>query len=134
MPSGGGEPIQVTRAGGYMALETPDGKYLYYTKLNPAGPDSLFRMPAGGGGEVPVLPEVMSWELLCVTSRGLYFVPPSGANTIQLLDAAGGKVTTLATPEKRINAGLAVSPDDAYVIWSQADRQTFNLMLVDGFR
>jgi len=134
MPSGGGEPIQVTRAGGYLALETPDGKYLYYTKLNPAGPDSLFRMPAGGGGEVPVLPEVMSWELLCVTSRGLYFVPPSGANTVQLLDAAGGKVTTLATPEKRINAGLAVSPDDAYVIWSQADRQTFNLMLVDGFR
>ncbi len=131
----GGETSQLTHAGGYAALEPPDGKYVYYTKFNPQGPDPLFRVPASGGQEVQVLPGISSWELLCVTSKGVYFTPPPfAANSIQFLDAVSGKVSTLATPDKRLNAGLAVSPDDAYVVWSQVDRQTFNLMLVEGFR
>jgi len=134
MPSGGGEAIQVTHAGGYAAFESPDGKYLYYAKFNPEGPSPVFRMPAAGGEEVQVLPGVMSWELFCVTSKGVYFAPAPDANTIQLLDAVSGKVTTLATPDKHLSGGLAVSPDDAFVVWSQVDRQNFNLMLVEGFR
>jgi Tol biopolymer transport system component len=135
MPRDGGEAVQVTRAGGYATFESPDGKYLYYTKFNLDGPDPLFRMPAGGGEEVQVVPGVASWELVCVTSKGVYFAPAGpGANTIQFLDAASGKVTTLATPDKPLDAGLAVSPDDAYVVWSQGDRLTVNLMLVEGFR
>jgi len=139
----GGEAIQVTTAGGYVAFESPDGKHLYYTKFNPphgsraeayasAGGGALFRMPAGGGEAVQVVPGV---ELFCATSKGIYFVPPEpGGNTIQFLDAASGKVRTLATPDKPVSDGLAVSPDDAYVVWSQVDRQTLNLMLVEGFR
>ena len=135
MPRDGGEAVQVTRAGGYASFESPDGKYLYYTKFNPHGPDPLFRMPAGGGEEVQVVPGVASSDLFCVTSKGVYFAPAGpGANTIQFLDAASGKVTTLATPDKPLDAGLAVSPDDAYVVWSQGDRETVNLMLVEGFR
>jgi Tol biopolymer transport system component/predicted Ser/Thr protein kinase len=139
----GGEAIQVTTAGGYVAFESPDGKYLYYTKFNPprgsraeayaiAGGGALFRMPAGGGEAVQVVPGV---ELFCVTSKGIYFVPPEpGGNTIQFLDAASGKVGTLATLDKPVAGGLAVSPDNTYVVWSQEDRNTLNLMLVEGFR
>jgi dipeptidyl aminopeptidase/acylaminoacyl peptidase len=135
MPHDGGEAIQVTRAGGFATFEPPDGKYLYYTKFNPQGPQPLFRMPAGGGEEVQVVPGVRSWQLLCVTSKGVYFAPPGpSANTIQFLDAVSSKVSTLATPDKPLNSGLAVSPGDAYVVWSQVDRQTFSLMLVEGFR
>ena len=134
MPSGGGEAIQVTHAGGYAAFESPDGKYLYYAKFNPEGPNPVFKMPAAGGEEVQVLPAVMSWELFCVTSKGVYFAPAPDADTIQLLDAVSGKVTTLATPGKHLSGGLAVSPDDAFVVWPQVDRQNFNLMLVEGFR
>ncbi len=32
MPAGGGKPDQVTRNGGRLALESPDGKFLYHTK------------------------------------------------------------------------------------------------------
>ncbi len=132
MPRDGGEAIQVTRAGGYVAFESPDGKYLYYTKFSAREPQPLYRMPAGGGEEVQVLPGV---ELFCMTSKGIYFVPPeSGGNTIHFLNVASGKVSTLVTPDKPVSDGLAVSPDDAYVVWSQLDRNTFNLMLVEGFR
>ena len=135
MPRDGGEAIQVTRAGGYATFEPVGGKYLYYTKFNPQGPEALFRMPAGGGEEVQVLAGVRSWELLCVTSKGVYFAPPGpGANTIQFLDAVSGKVSTLVTLDKPLNSGLAASPGDANVVWSQIDRQTVNLMLVEGFR
>jgi Tol biopolymer transport system component len=131
MPRDGGEAVQVTRAGGYATFESPDGKFLYYTKFTPQGPVPLFRMPAGGGEEVQVVPGVGSF---CVTSKGVYFAPPSpGANTIQFLDAGSGKVSTLAAFDKAV-AELAVSPDDAYVVWSQIDRHSFNLMLVEGFR
>jgi dipeptidyl aminopeptidase/acylaminoacyl peptidase len=146
----GGEAIQVTRAGGHVAFESPDGKYLYYTKFNPRrSAEPLFRMPAGGGEEVQVVPGVASWELFGVTSKGVYFAPPQpGAGTIQFLDATSGKVSTLATLgmpvtgggmfqatlDKPVAGGLAVSPDDAYVVWSQLDRSTSNLMLVEGFR
>jgi len=134
MSKDGGEAVQVTQAGGFATFESPDGKYLYYTKFNPQGTTPLFRMPAGGGEEVQVVPSVGSWELLCVTSKGVYFVPGEGAKTIRFLDAGSGKVRTLATPDKPLEAGLAVSPDGEFVVWSQRDRETINLMLVEGFR
>lgn len=135
MSRDGGEAIQVTHAGGFVTFESPDGKYLYYTKFNQEETTPLFRMPAGGGEEVVVVPAVGSWEFLCVTSKGVYFVPEEhGARTIRFLDAASGKVRTLATPDQPLEAGLAVSPDDAFVVWSQRDRETYNLMLVEGFR
>jgi Tol biopolymer transport system component/DNA-binding winged helix-turn-helix (wHTH) protein len=148
MPRDGGKAIQVTRAGGFITFESPDGKYLYYTKFNLNGPVPLFRMPAGGGEEVRVVPGIESWDLFCVTAKGVYFVPPPpGANTVHFLDAATGKVSRLATMDeqaagayraftldKTACGGLAVSPDNAYVVWSQMDRNTFNLMLVEGFR
>jgi Tol biopolymer transport system component/DNA-binding winged helix-turn-helix (wHTH) protein len=142
MPRDGGEAIQVTHTGGLMTFESPDGKYLYYTKFNLNGPVPLFRVPADGGEEVLVVPKIESLGLFCVTAKGVYFVPPPpGANTIQFLDAVSGKVSKLTTMDEQaaganrgIMDGLAVSPDDAYVVWSQMDRNTFNLMLVEGFR
>jgi Tol biopolymer transport system component/tRNA A-37 threonylcarbamoyl transferase component Bud32 len=134
MPRDGGEAIQVTRGGGYAAFESPDGKYLYYTKFNPQGPqEPLFRMPAEGGEEVQVVPRIGYWADFGVTSKGVYFEPPD-QNTIQFLDAASGKLSTLATLDKGVAHTLAVSPDDAYVVWPQADREAQNLMLVEGFR
>ena len=128
----GGEAVQVTSTGGYEAQESPDGKHLYYTTLNAKGPKALFRMPAAGGEAIQVLSGV---EQFCVTSKGVYFVSSEPRQkTIQFLDATSGRVSTVATPGKRLEPGVAVSPDDAYVVWSQVDRETVNLMLVEGFR
>ena len=42
MPATGGEAVQMTRKGGYAALESPDGKFLYYTKRRAS--DGLWRL------------------------------------------------------------------------------------------
>jgi Tol biopolymer transport system component len=45
-PAGGGEAVRVTRKGGFVALESPDGQWVYYTKSLAS---SLWRMPREGG-------------------------------------------------------------------------------------
>jgi len=128
IPVGGGEAVQVTRLGGVAALESPDGKYIYYVKE--PGPSGLFRMPTEGGEEKQVLPDAVGWTGFAVTAKGVYFRTGS---TIQFLDTATGKINTAATMDKPFGA-FSVSPDDVYVVWGQADRNTLDLMLVENFR
>jgi Tol biopolymer transport system component len=132
-PKEGGEPVQVTHSGGYEALESPDGKYIYYNKWSQPG---LFRMPAQGGEETLILQELPSaaagpWASFGVTTKGVYFLRDH--MTIQFLDTATGKIGAVAAPDKHA-AELCVSPDDAYVVWSQLDRNSSDLMLVENFR
>jgi Tol biopolymer transport system component len=134
-PKDGGEAVQVTRSGGYGALESPGGEYLYYAKFTQPG---LFRMPPHGGEEAQVLPILpaggMNFRRFTVTSKGVYFF--SDAKTIRFLDAATGKIGDIATlsDPNSSNSGFCVSPDDAYVLYAQIDRNSEDLMLVDGFR
>jgi hypothetical protein len=68
-----------------------------------------------------------------VTAKGVYFMPDS--RTIRLLEPGSGRVSTLATLEKEDGwGGLCVSADDRFVVWAQDDRNTSEVMLVDGFR
>jgi Tol biopolymer transport system component len=132
-PKDGGEPVQVTRSGGYAALESPDGKYIYYDKFSEPG---LYRMPAQGGEETQILhagPTAGYFATFGVTSKGVYFRPDADAKAIQFFDAATGKISSIAALDKPLS-GLCVSPDDAYVLWAQTDRDSMDLMLVDGFR
>ncbi|MFB3776740.1 MAG: protein kinase [Bryobacteraceae bacterium] len=130
VPSGGGQAVQVTRSGGGMALESPDGRYVYYIKE--PGPPGLFRMPVEGGEEKQVLPGNIVWRNFGVTAKGIYYVPDG--KTIQFLDTATGKVTALATVDRLGDGGICPSPDDAYVVFGQSEGRTVDLMLVEGFR
>jgi Tol biopolymer transport system component len=134
-PKDGGEPVQVTRSGGYAAFESPDGKYIYYDKFSEPG---LYRMPAQGGDETQIVqadPPAGAFPNFGVTSKGVYFFSDARTNsrTIQFLDAATGKITAIAALGKP-GGTLTVSPDDAYAVWAQTNRNSVDLMLVDGFR
>ena len=132
VPKEGGQAVQVTRSGGYIAYESPDGKHIYYTKWVPdSQPQRLFRMPAEGGESTLILPKLANIMDYAVTAKGIYFSPD--AKAIQFLDLATGRVSTLAVLEKPLGS-LCASPDDAYVVWSQTDKDARDLMLVEGFR
>lgn len=133
MPTAGGEAMQFTRAGGGPAFESADGNYLYYFKYSATGedPGPLFRTAPGGGPEVQVLPRVAAWYDFAIASKGIYFTPDGEA--IQRLELSSGKISTLATVEKGA-ATLCVSPDEAFVVWTQLDHNTAELMLLEGFR
>jgi eukaryotic-like serine/threonine-protein kinase len=132
MPAASGPAAQVTRNGGGAAFESADGKYLYYDRHLYSDPDPIYRMPVEGGQEVEVVPRLYTWACFGVTAKGVYFMPDS--RTIRFLDPGSGRVSTLATLDKARTLGLCVSPDDRFVVWSQEDRLTSELMLVDNFR
>jgi len=130
VPPEGGSAVQVTKSAGGAAFESVDGKYLYITSSgNDGGP--IFRMPVAGGPQVEVAPKVLWWPDFSVTAKGVYFLPD--AKTLQLLDAATGRITTVAKAEKGFGT-LSVSPDDAYMVFTEMESGGSEIMLVENFR
>ncbi len=139
LPADGGEAIQLTRDGGFAPLESPDGKMLYYTKALTA--TSLWRMPIEGGQATKVLDGLSSYLNIAIVGNGLYFVPQKAeaAMSIQFLDFETGQIKPVANLEKRLrldgnSAGLAVSPDGRWILYSQLEQSGSELMLVENFR
>jgi Tol biopolymer transport system component len=135
MPANGGEAVQVTKDGGYAPLESPDGKFLYYTKALFSG--SLWRIPVEGGEASKVLDGLTFYENLAIADGGLYFVPTTnktGDSSIQFLSFATNKISKIATFEKALLWGLTVSPDGKWIVSGQERQSGSELMLVENFR
>ena len=72
------------------------------------------------------------WHNFAIAAKAIYFTPDG--KSLQRLDFATGKVSTLTTFEK-YQFGLCASPDEVFVVWGQEDGNgTAELMLVEGFR
>lgn len=71
--SQGGEPQPVTKDDGIVPQESPDGKWLYYTRGDAPG---IWRVPAAGGAETMVLPLPAAgyWGYWQVTSLGIFYL------------------------------------------------------------
>ena len=131
----GGPPVRVTRNGGYSALESPDGRTLYYGRRGEEAAWSLWSVPVGGGEETLLLPRIATWGDFDIGADGIYFIDKPRAGARILLHPFGGSVETLlGTLEKRTSFGIAVSPDERTLLYTQYDQESTELMLVDRFR
>jgi Tol biopolymer transport system component len=136
VPVAGGEPVAVTRNGGLESFESPDGRFLYYTKRGRKG--GFWRSPLGGGEEifVPELAGVANryWEN---SPQGIYFVAPSQAPVLALFrfsDGGVSRVADLAMQPSPVHRGITISPDGHSFLYMQADIATSNLLVVGNFR
>ena len=139
IPSTGGQAVQVTRHGGFSAQEAPDGKFLYYTKRwdypGPSSMNEIWRVPVEGGDETLVVPEIKSYRTFAVGRRGVYYASrASGHDSIRVHDLATGRSRLLLELSRPIAAGLSLSPDERYLLYSQTDDEGSELMLADNFR
>lgn len=132
---GGGAPVRVTRNGGFAALESADGKTLYYAKRIERATWSVWRMPADGGDEELVLPLIATWGDFDVTPDGIAFIDaPSAGARLALHPFGGGAEKVLHTMEKRTSFGVAVSRDASWLLFSQYDQESTEILTVDRFR
>ncbi len=132
----GSGAVPVTRNGGFAALESPDGKFLYYSKGTARGP-ALWRVPVDGGEEVEVLEGISDWSTFAPMDQGIYFIPrrePTAGASIQFLNFADGKIRTIAAIAKPVFIGLTISPDGRSLLYTQIDQEGSDLMLVENFR
>jgi serine/threonine protein kinase len=143
-PAGGGKAVQVTKNGGFAAMESADGRSVFYTNRIDQAPMTgidqpsmaLWKIPVNGGEESLVLPSVVVRAFTPVDT-GIYFVPEPGTDGkyfIQFLNFATGKVKMVAPIERPLNVGFSVSPDEHSILYSQVDESSSDLMLVENFR
>lgn len=136
-PVKGGSAVRVTKNGGVYAIESDDGRFLYYAKFEQPG---LWKMPLEGGEETQVLDQPLGqyWFNWGLIRKGIYFLnlsaKPNGR--IEFFDFATRKTTSIFSLEKPPPsiAGLAVSPDGKSLLFGQSEFDDSNIMLVKNFR
>jgi len=138
VPVSGGHAIQVTHSGGFASAESLDGKFLYFTRRDAAG---IWRMPVTGGKETLVMDQ-LSYRLpgyWALVEDGIYFVKtaPNSAASIEFYDFATRRSTKLLTmsglPDDWFG-GLTVSPDRRWLVFSQQQYTSSEIMLAENFR
>lgn len=134
MPVQGGDPVQLTRHGGISAVESPDGRYLYYSKFEEGG---VWRMTTQGRDETQVLDlSGDGWPNWALGSEGIYFLKFSKSSppTVQFLSFATGKTHIVWTLEREPGWGIDISGNGKSIIFTQDDFAESNLMMVENFR
>jgi Tol biopolymer transport system component len=116
-----------------------DGRFLYFTKywdyLGPLSVNAIWRMPVEGGDETLVVPRIKSYRNFVVGRRTIYYAQSeSGRDSIRAHDLGTGRDRVLVELSKPIAAGMSLSPDERFLLFSQVDDEGSELMLVDNFR
>ena len=137
IPVHGGTPTQLTRRGGLVSRESPDGKHLYY--FRPSDEAEIWTVGTDGSDEKRVegLP-VFKWPAWDLTQNGIYYydVIP-GSHSISFFDFATRQThEVIRTPGRPapFMLNLSVSPDGKDLLYTQAGRSTADIVLVDNFR
>jgi Tol biopolymer transport system component/predicted Ser/Thr protein kinase len=135
-PAQGGEAVQVTKRGGYEAFESPDGKFVYYSKYRAPG---IWRVAVEGGEETQVLDKAGT-SSFAVTRDGICFFEwkdmmhpivqfygfSSRRSTVLYEFSTGTNLDTFST-------AISVSSDERWILYTQLDHAGSNLMLVENF-
>ena len=139
VPAAGGQAVQITKRGGFAAFESQDGKSLYYAKgMNIGG---LWSVAVKGGEEAPVLdfPKASFWGYWALVKTGIYFVNTEARPqpALQFLSFAGRRVVQVATLDRKpvpFVSGIGVSPDGRWILYTQEDQRSSDIILVENFR
>jgi dipeptidyl aminopeptidase/acylaminoacyl peptidase len=136
VPAEGGDAVQLTKNGGTVASESPDGRFIYFSKTTlewPPRPLGIWRIPVDGGEEVQVHDRevFLLWEVL---EQGIFYwsrdsIPPA----LELLDLTTGEVKQVAVLEKKPDLyGFSVSPDGRWLLYRVFEAEE-DIMLVENF-
>jgi Tol biopolymer transport system component/DNA-binding winged helix-turn-helix (wHTH) protein len=136
VPVGGGESQQVTKQGGFVALESVDGAYLYYAKADSPG---VFRIPTQGGQEVQIVnqPRVGAWSNWGLNQDGIYYLNSTTHPTaVEFYNFATQKTTRLKNLDRIRSeiSSLTVSPDGMWVLYTVLGEEVSRITLVENFR
>jgi Tol biopolymer transport system component/DNA-binding winged helix-turn-helix (wHTH) protein len=129
-----GELRQVTESGGFVGGESPDGKWVYFTKYGEAG---LWRVPAAGGAENKIAngPPADYWGYWTLTNDGVYYLDNSeSSSAIYFRGYSSAGSTRIRTLERRPPpfSGVTVSPDKQWLLYTDQVSNGYNIMLVEN--
>jgi Tol biopolymer transport system component/DNA-binding winged helix-turn-helix (wHTH) protein len=137
VPSKGGHAVQVTKHEGSNPLESPDGRYVYFSRGL-----RLWRVGIDGTGEQQVqgMPQLGNLgEAWSPFGSGIYFLRDNnGKGEIDFFDLSTQNVRRVFVLEKPLilsyMGGLPVSSDGKWLLFSQVDEQSSDLMMIENWR
>jgi hypothetical protein len=90
-------------------------------------------MPSAGGPETPALPAVFHRGF--APAKGVYYRQQEGrGSSIRFLDTTTGATRLVQQLTKHPYRYLDVSPDEQFVLWTQADQWGSDLKLIENFK
>jgi WD40 repeat protein len=132
MPVTGGDLAEVpTKFFDRGALESPDGKYLYYEAYD-GNAFTIRRLRLQDGDDIQLISSVNA-DNYAVASSGIYFIPNGPHPAIQFFSFADSKTSTIAKLPRTALYGFSLSPDERYLLYTQYEDRGSNLMLVENF-
>jgi serine/threonine protein kinase/ribosomal protein L24E len=135
----GGKEIQVTKNGGFAAYESFDGNDLYFVKRGLQS--KIMKLSLTSGDEEPVDNRLngISWGAWIITGKGIFFVKndTTEQSKIYFYNFKNREIKQILETPKTIytsSGTLAVSPDGRYLLFTQYDRVTSDIMLIQNFQ
>jgi len=134
VPSKGGHAVQLTNHESLFPLESPDGRYVYFSR-----DWRLWRVRTDGVGEEQIqgMPQLTWRETWSPFGPGIYFLRGTGgAKEIDFFNLDTQKVRRVFVSEKPSAGwlgGLPVSSDGKWLLFSQADEQSSDLMMIENW-
>ncbi|PWT91920.1 MAG: hypothetical protein C5B56_03125 [Proteobacteria bacterium] len=130
LPSSGGDPRQITRNGGTYAVESFDGRTIYYTA--PGQPSSIRSAPADGGPEATLIDGVVGLSSIAIAPEGLYYLSSLNSSHARLdfYDFADRTRRPITEMDRAVHNVLSSTPDGRSVVFTRIDRQDSDLMVI----
>jgi eukaryotic-like serine/threonine-protein kinase len=140
-----GAPAQITKEGGYFAMESADGQWLYYSRLDRPEVTGLWRKPMASKtpfdtpGELVLPLDVSSTATWNVCGDEVYYqtffhrnLGPLAQTEIRAFDLKN-KQTRQLRPDgtSKISRGLSLSGDCRVAYFSRSDRSESNVVWAD---
>ena len=131
----GGTPELVTRTHGYKVQESRDGRVLYFFAGDTNAPIRILNRATGQEQPLKGMPNVGFPTDWVVGSKGIFY--NDGASTpaaVAFYAFSSARVTRRLPIEKQFDewGGLALSPDETWIVYSESDTRGSDLMLADG--
>jgi dipeptidyl aminopeptidase/acylaminoacyl peptidase len=131
-----GRAARVTAGGGYCARESPDGRWVYFTRADASG---IWKQPVEGGAAARVVANLApeDWANWDVGERGVYFRelcarhPKPG---VALLAFNASEPLDVAPLPEQGWSGFSVSRDGRFLVYSRVDRQSCDIRLIENPR
>jgi len=127
----GGQTVQVTRKGGFAAIESSDGQTIYYAKTRFQNPE-IWQVATQGGTETLVSPLIRPgiWANWAATQRGILFLSDDGAEShlLQFFDFATRTAQPIGTLDGP-SFWLSASSDGKSAWYTQGEQGVTNATL-----
>jgi Tol biopolymer transport system component/DNA-binding winged helix-turn-helix (wHTH) protein len=136
-PASGGDAIALAKdTDAINPRESLDGKTVYFASNYERSTLKQVALPAQPGteSEVDGLPRLNNADLWALSPSGIYFVPAEAPKSLRYFDFATRQIRPIFEVDKDFGGGPSVSPDGRWILYSQADDMTGDIMLVEHYR